>query len=389
MALRIKKTEFFMIRIPLRFSIQHALASRTANTSGFVVLTADDGILGIGEFLCRDYVTGEEPDDCIRYLRRLIPSLIEAPIDDPPGFINTLWQQAADETGKYGAICALELALLDLCGKQQGKSVAQLLHPGVKTDRTLIYSAVYPFAAGLKLSALHLFYRTIIRAEYIKVKGRGIIDEDLAYVTRVRRAFSYPVHIRLDLNGSLLPDHADEYFSRMLKAQDGVRWFEQPFAKNEWNTSERFQKQFTSDAVLCADESVCSMEDMTRAINQGAFRAINLRIAKNGGLLNALKLYKRAVESGIEVQLGCLVGESSVLAYAGLHFAALAERWRHYEGCFGKYLIKWDVIEPSLMFSRKGRVPLTRLPSTGLVPAFNIDRLRKRAFQSGSLGEHP
>ena len=385
----IKQAEFFLIHIPLRFSIQHALASRTSNTSGFVVLTADDGILGIGEFLCRDYVTGEEPDDCIRYLRRLIPSLIEAPIDSPPEFINTLWQQAADETGKYGAICALELAVLDLWGKRQGESVAELLRPGVKTDRTLIYSAVYPFAAGLKLSALHFFYRTIIRAESIKVKGRGIIDEDLAYVARVRQAFSYPVHIRLDLNGSLSPDHAGEYFSRMLNAQDGVRWFEQPFAKNAWDVSERFQKQFARDIVLCADESVCSMEDLARAIYQGAFRAINIRIAKNGGLLNALKLYEKAVENDMEVQLGSLVGESSVLAYAGLHLAALAERLRHYEGCFGTYLIKWDAIEPSLMFSRKGRVPLTRLPSTGLVPAFNVDCLRRRAVQSGSIGERP
>lgn len=389
MTLRIKQAEFFLIRIPLRFSIQHALASRASNTSGFVVLTADDGIAGIGEFLCRDYVTGEQPEDCIRYLQRLISLLTDAPIDHPLEFLNTLWQQAADEPGKYGAMCAVELALLDLWGKRQGKPVAELLHPGVRTDRTLVYSAVYPFAAGLKLSALHVFYRTLIRAAYIKVKGRGILEEDLAYVTRIRQAFSYPVHVRLDLNGSLSPEHADEYFSRMLNAQDGVRWFEQPFAKNAWDASERFQKQFARDVVLCADESVCSTEDLTRAITQGAFRAINLRIAKHGGLLNALKLYDKAVENGLEVQLGCLVGESSVLAYAGLHFAALAKRLRHYEGCFGKYLITWDAIEPSLMFSRNGRVPLTRLPATGLVPTCNIDRIRRRAFQSGALGERP
>ena len=121
--------------------------------------------------------------------------------------------------------------------------------------------------------------------------------------------------------------------------------------------------------------------------NGGAFRAVNIRVAKNGGLLNALKLCEEAVKEGLGVQLGCLVGESSVLAYAGLHLAALCDRFRHYEGCFGTYLIKWDVIQPSLTFSRKGSVPFTRLPKAGLVPAFDVERLRRQAIQSGVLGE--
>ena len=370
--------------------MQHALASRTANTSGFVVLTANAGSLGIGEFLCREYLTGETPEDCVRYLRQLAPLLTQAPIDNPPEFINVLWRQTHDQTGKYGAMCALELALFDLWGKQQGKPVAELLRPGaLEGNRTPVYSAVYPFASGLKLTALHLLYRTLVRAEHIKVKGTGRITDDVSYVAAVRRAFSYPVDIRLDLNGSLLPDHAEEYFLRMLDSQDGVRWFEQPFPKNERGVSAQFQKRFAGNLMFCADESVCSMEDLTRIVEQGAFRAINIRIAKNGGLLNALKLYEKAIESGLEVQLGCLVGETSVLAYAGLHFAALAERLRHHEGCFGKYLIKWDIIQPSLTFSRRGCVPFTRLPQAGLVPMFNLNRLRRQAFQSGPLERRP
>ena len=390
MALLIKRAEYLLVRIPLRFSIRHALASRTANTSGFVVLTADNGAMGIGEFLCRDYVTGETPDDCLRCLRRAAPLLTRAAIDNPPAFITTLWHQMADEIGRYGALCALELALLDLWGKQHNQPVAALLYPGVvKTQQTPVYSAVYPFASGLKLSALHFFYRSLIRAESIKVKGTGRIVDDAAYLARIRRAFPYPVRLRLDLNGSLSPDHADEYFSRMLASRDGVRWFEQPFPKDAWEVSARFQQQFASDAVLCADESVCSMEDLIRAIRHGAFRAVNIRIAKHGGLLNALRLYDKAVQNGLAVQLGCLVGESSVLAYAGLLFAAVTDPLHHYEGCFGTYLITWDAIEPSLTFSRQGRVPLARLPQAGLVPMFNINRLRARAVQSSALGERP
>ena len=387
MALRIIRGEYFLIEIPLRIRVEHALASRTDSASGFVVLTDEDGRLGLGEFVCRDYVTGEKPQDCLQYLERLIRGLLNRPIDDPLTFVRHLWDAGSGTIGRQGALCAFELALLDLWGKQQSRPVAELLRPGIlETKRIPRYSAVYPFASGLKLSALHVLYRTCIGMEQIKVKGTGRLDADLAYFGNIRRAFSYPVNVRLDLNGSLSRDHAEDYFSRMLGFPDGPRWFEQPFPKDAWDLSAEFQRRFERDLVLCADESVCSMDDLMRAIEQGAFRAVNIRIAKNGGLLNALTLYGRAIEHGLEVQLGCMVGESSVLAYAGLHLAALADQLRYHEGSFGKYLIRWDVIEPSLTFSRKGQVSFTRLPHAGLVPIVDIRRLRQRAFQSGLLG---
>lgn len=390
MTLQIARAEFFLVRIPLRFSIQHALASRTANTSGFVILTAADGTLGIGEFLCREYVTGERPEDCLRYLQQIGLLLTQAQIQSPLDFMSSLWLQTPNDAGKSGAMCAVELALLDLWGKQEGKPVAELLRPGVlKTARDPIYSVVYPFASGVKLAALHFFYRVIIQPEWIKVKGKGRLADDLDYLRRIRQVFPHPVQVRLDLNGALAAAHAEEYFSRMLESPHGVRWFEQPFPKDAWELAEKFQRRLGQDAVLCADESVCTFDDLRQAIQRGAFRAVNIRIAKHGGLLNSLKLCDQALGADLQVQLGCLVGESSILAYAGLHFAALANRLQHHEGCFGKYLIKWDVVEPSLKFSKGGRVPLTRLPQAGLVPVFDVNRLRRQAFQSGSLGGVP
>lgn len=388
MSLRIIRAEYFLVEIPLRVRVEHALASRTQSVSGFVVLTDDDGHLGIGEFVCRDYVTGEKPEACLEYLDRLVRGLINRPIDEPLTFIQDLWDAGHEAIGRQGALCAFELALLDLWGKRQGQPVAELLRPGVlRTDRLASYSAVYPFASGAKLTALNVLYRTVIRAEQIKVKGVGRAADDAGYVGRIRRAFPYPVDLRLDLNGSLSPGHAEEYFRHLSGSPAEVRWFEQPFPKDAWDASEVFQQQFDGELILCADESVCSMEDVKRAAAHGAFRAVNIRIAKNGGLLRSLAIYNEALASGLETQLGCLVGESSVLAYAGLHLAALADQLRYREGCFGTYLMKWDVIQPSLTFSRGGQVSFGHLPKAGLVPSFDIRRLRQRAVRSGVLGQ--
>ncbi len=390
MTLRIQKAEFFLVKIPLRFSVEHALASRTENITGFVVLTAEDETSGIGEFLCREYVTGETIEDSVRYLEQLGTFLKASTIEEPISFIKSLWEQNTNVRGKSAALCAIELALLDLWGKRERRPVFALLSPNAtRSDKMVTFSGVYPFADGLKLAALNLFYRTFMRFEYIKIKGRGEIEKDLTYVRKVRRSFPYPIKIRLDLNASLPPDHAEEYFSKMRDNEADIRWFEQPFPKEAWDVSARFQKRFADSLVFCADESVCSMEDLERTITTGAFRAVNIRIAKNGGLLNALKLYQKAIQKGLQTQLGCMVGESSVLAYAGLHLVALADQLRHHEGCFGKYLVKWDVIQPSLMFSKNGHISLERLPKAGLVPTFNLDRLRKQAFRSGVLEGRP
>ncbi len=414
MPLRIRKAEVFLVKIPFWFSVEHASASRTANVTGFCILSGEDGDFGVGEFLCREYVTGETLKDCMVYCKQVGPLLTRSVIEDPLSFIQSLWQSEPTQ-GRvgYAAFCGMELALLDLWGKVVGKPVAEQLHPdvlcGAPQDepvapatpprwdrhpahaissalpcrpRVITYSAVYPFASGLKRPMLHFFYQKLMRAEHIKVKGTGNIEEDLAYIAAIRKAFSYPLDIRLDLNGSLSPEHAEEYCVGLLRSANGVRWIEQPFPKDDWHTHRAFQKRFADDLVFCADESLCSMEDLQRMIHEGAFRAINIRVGKNGGLWNSLRLYEKAIANGLEVQLGCLVGESSVLAYAGLHFSAVTDRLRYHEGCFGKYLIQWDGVQPSLMFSRTGQVSFDRLPKAGLVPSFDLAGLRRRAFQT-------
>ena len=388
MALRIIRAEYFLVEIPLRVRVEHALASRTQSLSGFVVLTDDTGCMGIGEFVCRDYVTGEKPEDCLEYLDQLVRGLINRPIDEPLAFIQDIWNTSHGAMGRQGALCAFELALLDVWGKRHGQPVVELLRPGVSQCNCRVrYSAVYPFASGVKLAALNVLYRTVIRAEQIKVKGTGCAADDASYIARIRQAFPYPVDLRLDLNGSLSPSHAEEYFRRLTEPPAGIRWFEQPFPKDAWDASEAFQQQFDGQLILCADESICSMDDLTRATARGAFRAVNIRIAKNGGLLRSLAMYQQALAGGLETQLGCLVGESSVLAYAGLHLAVLADALRYREGCFGKYLMKWDVIQPSLTFSHGGQVSFRHLPKAGLVPHFDLHRLRERAIRSGVLGQ--
>jgi len=384
---RIARATVFLVNIPLRVAVEHALASRTANMTGFLVLESPDGTAGIGEFLARDYVTGDTLDDCVAVLRDLGARLTGLAVDDPVDAIRELWATTPERRGRLGALGAIDLALVDLCGKSTGRPVSALLDraPRVSSDR-VVFSAAYPLTHGVTLAALHLFYRTWLRMDQLKVKGTGDVHTDQRYVRLIRRAFPYPVDIRIDLNGSLRPEAADAYIAAMREPGCDVRWFEQPFPKDDFDSAARVQARCDGDVILCADESVCTIADLDQAVRAGAFRAVNIRIAKHGGLVRALEIHDRATAAGLQTQLGCLVGESSVLAYAGLHLATLAGRFRFHEGCFGRYLIRWDVVRPSLRFGRHGRVRAV-LPAGGLVPPFDLEGLRRAAAEIVPLGD--
>jgi L-alanine-DL-glutamate epimerase-like enolase superfamily enzyme len=373
---QIHAAQVLVVRIPLRIGIEHAAAARRANTTVFILLESADGTLGIGEALAREYVTGESPEGCARLLAAAAHRIVGRTVDDPRTFLADL---DAALSLPPAAACALELAVLDVWSRSTGAPVGAALDGSMSTPgHTLTFSAVYPLASGPKLAALHVFYRTLLGMSDLKVKGTGNATTDLAYLTRIRRAYPYPVSVRVDLNGALDADEAVGYVGTLLRA--GVSWFEQPFPKDDWESHRRLQQEFGADITLCGDESLCTVDDVRRAVREGAFRAVNIRVAKHGGIRRSLDVYRAAVEGGLDAQLGALVGETSVLAYAGLHFAALAGPLAHHEGCFGKFAIKHDVVRPSLTFSRGGRVSLAARPQAGLVPAIDL-----RALRAGTL----
>ena len=56
---RVARIDVASATLPLRFSFGHALAARKESTNVYVRLTLNDGTVGYGEGVPREYVTGE------------------------------------------------------------------------------------------------------------------------------------------------------------------------------------------------------------------------------------------------------------------------------------------------------------------------------------------
>ncbi|MHC4091988.1 MAG: enolase C-terminal domain-like protein, partial [Planctomycetota bacterium] len=126
-----------------------------------------------------------------------------------------------------------------------------------------------------------------------------------------------------------------------------------------------------SRAPLIHDESLVTLDDARRLTALGV--ADNIRISKCGGLLPALRLAHFARQHGAIIQLGCMVGETSILSAAGRRLLEMVPSVAFAEGWFGSFLLRADVVGRPLRFRYGG---LGReLPGPGLGVEVDPQRL--------------
>ena len=102
----------------------------------------------------------------------------------------------------------------------------------------------------------------------------------------------------------------------------------------------------------------------------------NLRLSKNGGFLATLRLVEFARRHQVRYQLGCMVGETSILSAAGRKFIELVPDIAFAEGSYGRFLLRDDVARPKVQFGLGGTIkPLSGLGWGVTVDASALTRL--------------
>ena len=211
-------------------------------------------------------------------------------------------------------------------------------------------TAVIPdIACRGKLSALLGLIRLAgFRAAKVKV-GTARDEETLA---RVRKILGENIPLIVDANGVW---QAQEAITKLRTwKRFNIRAVEQPVAARDFAGMRKVREETGLDVM--ADESLRNLCDAENLIDAQACTLFNVRISKCGGILSSWKIYKLAQASGIRCQLGCQVGESSLLATAGKWFALCAPDLLFYEGGYGRWLLRADIAAPPMHFGWQGRV---------------------------------
>jgi muconate cycloisomerase len=359
------------IHVPLRKAVRHASHARTSTENVVVRCRLDDGTVGFGEGVPREYVTGETIDQVMDLLKR---SDLGAQLEPCRDFDHALEVAErlrlapvpGDERGCQGnaARCAVELAFLDACGQRFGQplsAVARRLAPELYQPRRRVrYSgAILSTPAGKKLrwTALRLWAYWF---KQIKVKVGIAGQDDVARLRDIRGRFRWRTILRLDANEAWSPD---ETVARIRALEPfRIASIEQPVPHAEVNALAEVRRQVQVPLML--DESLCSRLDAERAIQHGTCDLFNLRLSKCGGFIPTLRLAQLARQHGLGYQLGCQVGETAILSAAGRHFAASVAGLVAVEGSFDRHLVQEALGTRDLTFGWGGWAPT--LPGPGL-----------------------
>jgi L-alanine-DL-glutamate epimerase-like enolase superfamily enzyme len=356
--LKIESIRAAPLAIPFKTAFRHAAAERNATQSLWVEARAQDGTIGFGEGCPREYVTAESLTTALDFVREHgAGSLGE--IRDAATLADWVASRPGEIDANPAAWTAVEIALLDLIGKCERKSVESLLGLPEIAGR-FRYTAVLGDASPVQFEAQLAHY---LKAGFtaFKIKLSGDHERDLAKVRTLTAAGVAAQAVRADAN-NLWRDAASALHA--LETLDFPFFaLEEPLRAGDYAGMDQLAAALGSRIIL--DESLLRSAQLAQLAGSAERWIVNLRVSKMGGVLRSLELVRELRRRGLRVIIGAHVGETSVLTRAALTIAhgardiVLAQ-----EGAFGTHLLARDVAEPPVMFGPGGILDTTALNLT-------------------------
>ena len=231
-------------------------------------------------------------------------------LGDDPFALESIGGRLARRPGEMAAKCALDAALHDLCGKLTGLPVWRLLgleRVGPPTSWTIWLGDPDEMARRAERAAPGF------RRLKLKLGGRDGLD-----VERVRAVRSVTrLPLMVDVNEYWELDEALENVARL--AELAVEYVEQPLPARH---PEGRRLRERSPLPIYVDEDVHTLGDVRDAAERA--HGVNVKLAKSGGIREAVRIVDGARALGLGVMLGCMV-ESSLGIAAACQIASLCD----------------------------------------------------------------
>jgi L-Ala-D/L-Glu epimerase len=231
-------------------------------------------------------------------------------LGDDPFALEDVGRRLARRPGEQAAKAALDAALHDLCGKLVGQPVRRLLglpRGGPPTSWTIWLGDPDDMARR----AEHV--RGRFRRLKLKLGGRDGLDVDR--VRAVRSVADVPLQV--DVNEYWSLDEALDALPRLEAL--GVEYCEQPLPAG---AEDGPRLKALSPLPIYVDEDCHTLTDVAGCA--GRAHGINIKLAKSGGIREAIRMAHAARALGLGVMVGCMI-ESGLGIAAGCQIAPLCD----------------------------------------------------------------
>jgi L-Ala-D/L-Glu epimerase len=229
-------------------------------------------------------------------------------LGDDPFALEEVGARLNERPGEQAAKSALDAALHDLCGKLLGVPVWRLLglrRVGPPTSWTL--------GLGDPDETARKAERAAARFRRLKLKLGGRDGLDVERVRAVRAVTDLPLQV--DVNEYWTLEEALDALPRL--AELGVAYCEQPLPEGDPGGADL---KASSPIPIYVDEDCHTLADVATCAEIG--HGINIKLAKTGGIREAVRMAHSARALGLGVMLGCMV-ESGLGIAAAAQIASL------------------------------------------------------------------
>jgi len=310
--MKIKKIETALLEAPLKTPFVTSLRRVDRLEDLLVVIECDDGTRGYGEGAPTPAITGETIGSIKAAIDLIAPFLIGREIED----FDTLLMHVHTHIVKNStAKSALEIALYDLRAKYLKLPLYRMLG-GTKrvfeTDITISMGETGCMVADA-LDAVKRGYTSL------KIKIGDNPHKDAQRIIAIWSALPETVKLRLDANQGWTAEESVSLLQKIEKKGIIAECIEQPVAAGDIEGFSYIKERV--ETPLLADESVFSLNDARRLLEREAVDYINIKLAKTGGIFQALALADLSASYGVKCMMGCML-EGPVSVTAGVHVAS-------------------------------------------------------------------
>ncbi len=332
-----KITEVILYALKMQMKSSFATSFGVIHQKTVIVIKATDasGTVGWGEGVAFDdpSYTEETAKTTMHMLEDfLIPRLLHREITHPDE-VNTLFKPIRRN---MMAKSAIEGAVWDIYAQQTGQSLAQ----AIGGTREMIDVGV---SIGLQTSHTALFeaIENSLAQGYKRIKVKIKPGQDVELIRAIRNRFG-DVPLMADANSAYTMEDLP-----VLKKLDqfGLLMIEQPLAHDDIVEHALLQKQLSTP--ICLDESITSFEDMKRAVQLGSCKVVNIKIARVGGITEAIRIHDYAQEHGIAVWCGGML-EAGIGRAHNIALTSLANFTLPGDTAGSNHYWYEDIIEPEV-----------------------------------------
>ncbi|HRP30977.1 MAG TPA: dipeptide epimerase [Agriterribacter sp.] len=316
--MKISHTHIYTFSIPMHpFTIATGTMHYAQNI--FIRIFTDQGIYGVGECSAFPMIVGETQATCFE-MARDFAALWK--LKDPLNIPERMGELHAFTAYNGTVKSAFDMALYDISAKAANMPLYAFLggeRKRMETDITI----------GINNPQVMVDQAISFRnngARILKVKLGSNPEEDVERIRQIRYAVGDDIKIRIDANQGWTYVAARSVLTEISRYN--IEFCEQPMRRYNDHLLPVLHR--FSPIPIMADESVFDHHDAERILNTKSCSFVNIKFAKSGGILEALKINEVCCSHHVPCMMGGML-ESRVALTAFAHFASATDNIQFYD----------------------------------------------------------